>query len=478
MTDEPKTPETPATDHGGRKRHGRAKGNGTLVKRGGIYQARWVVDGKTYCRSTGTGLLREAEKILRDFTAPYVAQRDEDRLRALNAQLEGAVARNRAFKEAEPGLGLMAGWTAYERSQNRPDTGPDTMRMYQSEYFRLVGWLKEHHPGATELRHVTREMAEGFARYIGGKFSANTHNKYVALLRLIWNVLAAKPEHKITDNPWSDIRRKLQIAHTRRELTVDELERVCKSVTGEMRVLFALGIYTGLRLRDCATVEWGAVDLARGVISIAPHKTKRHTGGTPILVPIHAALAQVLAETPQERRNGPVLPETARAYIADSGAVSAKIQRVFKRCGIRTQAEKESETDRARVDVGFHSLRHTFVSLCANAKVPLALVQSIVGHSNPAMTMHYFHQSAQALQEAVSALPDVTAEQSAEPERKPTTTPIDAIRAIAEGMTPAELREAADLIEGLILRRTIGGDAVATTPADGADGAANQNCNI
>ena len=45
-------------------------------------------------------------------------------------------------------------------------------------------------------------------------------------------------------------------------------------------------------------------------------------------------------------------------------------------------------------------------------------------------------------------------------------------------MTPAELREAADLIEGLILRRTIGGDAVATTPADGADGAANQNCNI
>ena len=53
-------------------------------------------------------------------------------------------------------------------------------------------------------------------------------------------------------------------------------------------------------------------------------------------------------------------------------------------------------------------MRHTFVSLSANAGTPLAVVQSIVGHSNPAMTRHYFHESAEALQSAVAALPDVT----------------------------------------------------------------------
>ena len=59
------------------------------------------------------------------------------------------------------------------------------------------------------------------------------------------------------------------------------------------------------------------------------------------------------------------------------------------------------------VDVGFHSLRHTFVSLSLNAGVPIAVVQAIVGHSNPAMTRHYFHQSEATLVSAVSALPSI-----------------------------------------------------------------------
>ena len=40
------------------------------------------------------------------------------------------------------------------------------------------------------------------------------------------------------------------------------------------------------------------------------------------------------------------------------------------------------------------------------AWTPLAVVQAIVGHSNPAMTRNYFHESAEALQSAVAALPD------------------------------------------------------------------------
>jgi integrase len=42
---------------------------------------------------------------------------------------------------------------------------------------------------------------------------------------------------------------------------------------------------------------------------------------------------------------------------------------------------------RAVVEIGFHSLRHSFVSMCRTSNVPLAVVESIVGHSNPAMRM-------------------------------------------------------------------------------------------
>ena len=52
-----------------------------------------------------------------------------------------------------------------------------------------------------------------------------------------------------------------------------------------------------------------------------------------------------------------------------------------------------------------HSFRHTFVSFCANAGVPLDVVASIVGHGSTAMTRHYAHISDAAKDRAIQALP-------------------------------------------------------------------------
>jgi integrase len=59
------------------------------------------------------------------------------------------------------------------------------------------------------------------------------------------------------------------------------------------------------------------------------------------------------------------------------------------------------------VDVGFHSLRHSFISMCAMNNVPLSVVQSLVGHSSPLMTQHYSHSNRLAEQQAIAALPAV-----------------------------------------------------------------------
>jgi integrase len=47
----------------------------------------------------------------------------------------------------------------------------------------------------------------------------------------------------------------------RHDLTVDELKMICGEAVGEMKVLFAIGIYTGLRTGDCATLKWCEVDM-------------------------------------------------------------------------------------------------------------------------------------------------------------------------------------------------------------------------
>lgn len=390
-----------------RKRRTRPNGEGTLEKRGRTWRARWTVGGKTYTRSTGTGDRREAAKRLAEFTAPFRLGSERETLEGLAAKVRGVQAEMDAIENARPALPLSEGFEAYRRSGERPDTGAATLDMYECQYRRLVRWMAERHPEASEMRHVTREMAAGFMADLAANLSANTYNKYATLFRRMWDVLAETA--RTEQNPWRKIAHRAEGgAATRRELTVDELRRVCGRAQGEMRALVAVGIYTGLRLGDCALLEWGSVDLARRMISVTPRKTARHAKGRTVAIPVHPALAEVLSETPPAERTGHVIPETAAAYLSDRTAVTNRVQALFASCGIRTTRRAQGAA-RASVEVGFHSLRHTFVSMAANAGAPLALIQSIVGHSSPAMTRHYFHESGNALKSAVGTLPDVTA---------------------------------------------------------------------
>ena len=386
----------------------RPKGSGSLRKRGNIYWARWSANGRTYERSTETSKLGAAERVLRDFVAPFQMSSEARTLEAIAARAEGVKSELRRFEDSRPSMKISAAWPAYLASTKRPDTGKATLRMYECQFGRFVAWMNANHPEAVELRHVDAESAQAFARYIAETLSANSFNKYMTLLRRVWTVLAV--EARLEFNPWvkTEIHPRRSAPHSRRELTLEELAAVAASVDGEMRTLFAVGIYTGLRLGDAVRLDWGNVDLVRGVVSLVPRKTAHGGKGKRVSIPIHPALAAVLAETPPRGRRGFVMPDIAAQYEASSANFSKAVQAVFHKCGIETSAKDISGRARQAVEVGFHSLRHTFVSLSANAGTPLAVVQAIVGHSNPAMTRHYFHESADALQSAVAALPDVT----------------------------------------------------------------------
>ena len=76
----------------------------------------------------------------------------------------------------------------------------------------------------------------------------------------------------------------------------------------------------------------------------------------------------------------------------------------FEAAGINTFAEGERNGRRVK-EVGFHSFRHTFVSICAMAGVPFSIVQAIVGHTNQRMTEEYAQIESAALNRVLTALP-------------------------------------------------------------------------
>jgi integrase len=390
---------------------------GHLFKRGSNFYVRWAVGGKVFSKALrdtqGEPITnrRAAEEAKLKLMAPFIVADEASALESIAAKIEGRKAElARLENELNPPMPIADAWREYLECANRPDTGESTLRQYQFQFGRFARWIQEKHPEVSTLRSVTKAVAEEYAGHLNhGRLSPNTYNKHLNLLTLVFRVLKRKA--KLTENVWDDIQRKRIATQGRRELTIEELRRICQSATGELRTLLSLGVYTGLRLGDCATLRWAEVDLLRTEIRRIPNKTARRNP-KPVKVPVHSVLREMLAETPSEKRTDYVLPKTAELYNRRSDLVTDMVQRHFEACGIKPHKPGTgSNGKRAVVEVGFHSLRHTFVSLCRESNAPLAVVESIVGHSNPAMTRHYTHVGELAAGQAIALLPAIIGEQ-------------------------------------------------------------------
>ncbi len=439
----------------GHKGKERRKGAGTLEKRGRVYIARWTVDGKRFSQSTGTADRREAEAKLAEFVAPFQLKDEAERLDAFAGKLRGVKGRIKEFADALPAMRIADAWAAFLRSPNRKDTaGEARLKICKAWFGRLAAFVESRYPDIAEIRGIGKAEARTFAAEGFADCSNAVRNQAVSFFRMMWRILIADGEARITENVWDGIQKKHETHTRRREMTVEELARVYALLKGEMRLLFSVGIYTGQRLGDCALLEWGQVDLIRRRISLIPRKTARKSGRV-VVIPIHDNLLKMLLEIPAADRVGYVMPECAATYLHSVSALSEEFIRIFKAAGIKTDADG-MDSGRRRALVSFHSLRHTFVSLAANAGVPLAVVQSIVGHSTVDMTRHYFHESENALVSAVAALPSVAGGE-AEAGSGGMSPRVRTLCALADELTEAERGELLRYLQG----------AAATGTADG-----------
>ncbi|MFC1453101.1 tyrosine-type recombinase/integrase [Verrucomicrobiota bacterium] len=454
------------TSNGRRKRSKR--GMGRLFKKqgarqfpadspaAGSYYLTYYVDGERKTRALrdkdGHAITdrKAAEAERRRILAPFTTGDDVEKLKAVQAALGNAEAEHlQAVEEANPPLRIKDAWQAYLRAKvKRPDSGPATLRQYEGHWTRFENWITEAHPEAVHLRDVTPEMAEEYAENLLGAVSGGRFNKHVRFLDLCFRVLA-KPG-RITLNPWRNpkrndgegIPRRDQQTHNRRELTLAELTRVldrADQVDADLAFLLYLGAATGLRLGDCATLQWGEVDLARKIIRRIPNKTAKK--GEPVKVGIPPALHKRLSAV--KGRTGYVLPRMQETYCTDATRITNVVRAHFLDCGIDVHAQGtgkrikrkadgspvrdkgsgravvEDTGKPAVVDVGFHSLRHTWVSMHAERGTSQAVIQDSVGHANPSMTKHYTHISEQTARETALALPVFAGKGNSLPQREP-----------------------------------------------------------
>jgi integrase len=192
---------------------------------------------------------------------------------------------------------------------------------------------------------------------------------------------------------------------TPRFLSDAECTELVAAAEPQWATMIVVGLRTGLRIGELRGLQWGDVDLVRRAIQVRRTDPGRRTmdatspkGNRERTVPLTndaiAALESVLPAKPVAsdwvwpallRRQG----ETRRRARSEKGCWHA-IDRAATKAGL--------------LDVGWHTLRHTYASHLVMRGVPIRLIQKWLGHASIKETEKYSHLAPEFGAEAINML--------------------------------------------------------------------------
>lgn len=291
-------------------------------------------------------------------------------------------------------------WDRYTVSLERNRPKDSTFKQYFFQWDKFHTHIKETAPGKQYLDDITKADAEKFLQGLS-KLTPNTYNKILRTLRGIFDVLWKDYPEKV--NPFHTFKSRTDIPTSHRELTETELKNIFSKSDGELKVLFAIGYYCGLRLKDAALLDWQNISFRQSRITVIPAKTS--SKNKILKIPLHPALKLILLELYTTDQTGYVLPETAANYLIDPTRITNMIQSHFITCGIKTQ--KTAEGKKAICIAGYHSFRHGYVSNLHDSGVSQAIAMELVGHGSPQIHRLYTHTGEADMTKAVNSIPQI-----------------------------------------------------------------------
>jgi len=168
------------------------------------------------------------------------------------------------------------------------------------------------------------------------------------------------------------------------DLTPGQLKRLLEALDTEPNVqaanLMKMALFTGMRRGELFRLKWEDIDSGRGFISIREPK-----GGRDQKIPLNSAARSLLEQHP--RTGSPfVFPGRGGRQRTD---IRKQVNRIKERAGLPKSFRP------------LHGLRHTYASMLASSgKVDMYVLQRLLTHKSPKMTMRYAHLRDEALKRA------------------------------------------------------------------------------
>jgi integrase len=384
---------------------------GTIYKKtdNGSYFFRYQINGQRKAVSLKTKNQKEAIAKVQELL-PVVKATTTEVISAHVKHAKGLAVRKQS-------LPLSKVWEVYCKHPERAT--PATVHeqnSYRATYNEFVQFIDD---SKATIADIIPSTTDQFAQHLRNTdISVNTHNRKIQRLKKVFEVLE---DYRDSGNPFAAKslkrqKREEQDNHVRRmAFTYEQEKQLLEALEDdkyvvknkpEIRVVYHLGMFTGQRMKDCVLLCWDKVDLRRKRIWVKQFKT-----GKEVTIPIAPQLLEVLRDAKSWQTNHYVCPNVAKRYNkvdkngknTGNNLVNIDVLRVIKWIGLEPSVEVPGRKKKVTV-YGFHSLRHSFVSHCAEAGVPKAVVLSIIGANSDIVDKHYTHIGEEAQEKAIASL--------------------------------------------------------------------------
>jgi len=362
-------------------------------------------NGRRLKRSTATVDRKRAQRIAEEYESASRRKRTALQVRRVIAQLHQEITGDKVSSTSV--RAFFDSWL----ERKTPEISSVTLAFYRNAAAKFLAFLGDE--ADRDLTEITRDDITQFRNEEAKNCAPKTVNHKVKFLRMVFR--AARRDALVGDDPaeFVDPVRKSKGA-PRRPFTVPELKAVLSIADGEWRSMIMFGIYTGQRLADIASLTWQNIDLQRGEIRLVTRKTGRSQ-----ILPVAGPLRRHIETLPA--LDDPAAPLHPRAFaIVGKHGRSAHLSNHFADLLAQAGLREKKRHRRTKNGVGhgtgsstgglsFHCLRHTAVTMMKEAGIPAAVVMELVGHDSEAMSEHYTHVGAEAMQKAADSLPDFAA---------------------------------------------------------------------
>ena len=377
------------------------------------YYFQVMIGGRRIVESTKTSLFREASKIAEsrsmelklDLEWDFYLKQVIKRINMLEPEAKEAALRNAIEELNDIKVKKVQLEEAFELFRTKPRKRTISKKVYdeyRNLWRRFVCFVNKNFRDVKFLSEINKIIAEKFLFLEWKKgITERTYNGMITRFRAMFSALAE--DAGLRKNIWQSVDKMSAGSVSKRPFSKVQLKQIFSEARGNMRTLCMIGLYTGLRLGDAATLKWEEVDFENSLISRLPNKTRNLRKN--VEIPLLGGLRDELEHVRAGQKSGEiyVLPDIALKYLSSPITVSSMVQALFRKAGIETNIDRE-RCSRKCVIYGFHSFRHSFVTLCAANGIPMNVVMELVGHRSVVVHEIYQHASAEQKIKAINVI--------------------------------------------------------------------------